>query len=218
MKKLIALDGPAGSGKSSISKAVAERLNYNYLDTGAMYRACTLYVLENNIDPKNENDVSKIISDIRIDLENGKVFLNRRDVTKEIRSKEVTQNVSYVCAYKAIREEMVSQQRWLAKHSNTGIILDGRDIGTVVFPNADLKIYLTASYEKRAERRMLDNKKIGIIMSKEETLEDLKRRDFLDSTRENSPLRKADDAIEIDNSNITLEETISLIIKLIKEQ
>lgn len=204
---IIALDGPSGSGKSTIANLLAKKLKISYLNTGSMYRALTLYFLENNI--KKSDDFDKnILENINIDINKDKVFLNGEDVSKEIRDKEVTENVSWVSSMPAVREYLVEIQRNIS--NNKSIILDGRDIGTVVFPNAKYKFYLTASSHVRAKRRF-DQKEID--KSFEEIKEDIEKRDYLDSHREISPLKKADDAIEIDSSDLTIAQTIDKIIE-----
>ncbi|EEB36326.1 cytidylate kinase [Anaerococcus hydrogenalis DSM 7454] len=204
---IIALDGPSGSGKSTIANLLAKKLKISYLNTGSMYRALTLYFLENNI--KKSDDFDKnILENINIDINKDKVFLNGEDVSKEIRDKEVTENVSWVSSMPEVREYLVEMQRNIS--NNKSIILDGRDIGTVVFPNAKYKFYLTASSFVRAKRRF-DQKEID--KSFEEIKEDIEKRDYLDSHREISPLKKADDAIEIDSSDLTISQTIDKIIE-----
>lgn len=204
---IIALDGPSGSGKSTIANLLAKKLKISYLNTGSMYRALTLYLLENNI--KKTDDFDKnILENINIDINKDKVFLNGKDVSKEIRDKEVTENVSWVSSMPEVREYLVEMQRNIS--NNKSIILDGRDIGTVVFPNAKYKFYLTASSYVRAKRRF-DQKEIA--KSFEEIKEDIEKRDYLDSHREISPLKKADDAIEIDSSDLTISQTIDKIIE-----
>lgn len=204
---IIALDGPSGSGKSTIANLLAKKLKISYLNTGSMYRALTLYLLENNI--KKTDDFDKnILENINIDINKDKVFLNGKDVSKEIRDKEVTENVSWVSSMPEVREYLVEMQRNIS--NNKSIILDGRDIGTVVFPNAKYKFYLTASSYVRAKRRFDQNE---IDKSFEEIKEDIEKRDYLDSHREISPLKKADDAIEIDSSDLTIAQTIDKIIE-----
>jgi len=217
MKKLIiAIDGPAASGKSSAAKVLAKRLGYRYLDTGAMYRALTLYVLNNHIDPNDEPMVIEALKNCKIDVSDNYFFVNDEDVTKDIRSKEVTLHVSKVCSYKGVRDYMVAQQRELAKAG--GVVLDGRDIGTVVFPHADLKFYQTASVEARALRRYQENQAKGINMSLDEVKEDIIRRDYIDSTREHSPLRKADDAILIDSSSsMNPENNVEVMLNYVRD-
>lgn len=204
---IIALDGPSGSGKSTIANLLAKKLKISYLNTGSMYRALTLYFLKNNI--KKSDDFDKnILENINIDINKDKVFLNGEDVSKEIRDKEVTENVSWVSSMPEVRKYLVEMQRNIS--NNKSIILDGRDIGTVVFPNAKYKFYLTASSYVRAKRRFDQNE---IDKSFEEIKEDIEKRDYLDSHREISPLKKADDAIEIDSSDLTIAQTIDKIIE-----
>ena len=213
----IAIDGPAASGKSTTAKGVAGRLGFVYIDTGAMYRAFTLLCLEEGADPKNEEECLKLLErcDIYEDSE-GKIYLNGRDVTERVREKDVTNTVSYTCAYRDVRVKMVELQRKMA--SSVSVVMDGRDIGTVVLKDADLKVYLTASIESRAKRRLVDNKKRGMPSDYEEIKADIVKRDYIDSHRENSPLSKADDAIVVDTSDITIEEEIERIISLFEEK
>lgn len=204
---IIALDGPSGSGKSTIANLLADKLKISYLNTGSMYRALTLYFLENNI-KKSENIDIKILKKINIDINEDKVFLNGKDVSQEIRDKEVTENVSWVSSIPVVREYLVEMQRKISK--NKSIILDGRDIGTVVFPDAKYKFYLDASSFVRAKRRFEQNE---IDKSFEEIKKDIEKRDYLDSHREVSPLKKAEDAIEIDSSDLTIDQTIEKILE-----
>lgn len=204
---IIALDGPSGSGKSTIANLLADKLKISYLNTGSMYRALTLYFLENNI-KKSENIDIKILKKINIDINEDKVFLNGKDVSQEIRDKEVTENVSWVSSIPVVREYLVEMQRNISK--NKSIILDGRDIGTVVFPDAKYKFYLDASSYVRAKRRFEQNE---IDKSFEEIKKDIEKRDYLDSHREISPLKKAEDAIEIDSSDLTIDQTIEKILE-----
>ena len=204
---IIALDGPSGSGKSTIANLLADKLKISYLNTGSMYRALTLYFLENNI-KKSENIDIKILKKINIDTNEDKVFLNGKDVSQEIRDKEVTENVSWVSSIPVVREYLVEMQRKISK--NKSIILDGRDIGTVVFPDAKYKFYLDASSFVRAKRRFEQNE---IDKSFEEIKKDIEKRDYLDSHREISPLKKAEDAIEIDSSDLTIDQTIEKILE-----
>lgn len=204
---IIALDGPSGSGKSTIANLLADKLKISYLNTGSMYRALTLYFLENNI-KKSENIDIKILKKINIDINEDKVFLNGKDVSQEIRDKEVTENVSWVSSIPVVREYLVEIQRKISK--NKSIILDGRDIGTVVFPDAKYKFYLDASSFVRAKRRFEQNE---IDKSFEEIKKDIEKRDYLDSHREVSPLKKAEDAIEIDSSDLTIDQTIEKILE-----
>lgn len=211
---IIALDGPAGSGKSTIAKLVAKEKNINYLDTGAMYRMVTFYCLSNEVNLDEESAVATALESINLEI-NGEDFkINGNLVNEEIRSVEVTQNVSKVAAIKAVRSFLVDQQRIIA--SKADCILDGRDIGTVVFPNADLKVFLTAKAEVRAQRRFDQNSGQDNEQTYEEILKDIIRRDELDSTRKESPLKKADDAVEIDSSYLTIAEVSQEIMNKIK--
>lgn len=213
---IIAIDGPAGSGKSTIAKIIAKDFNLTYLDTGAMYRTVSLYLLENSINYNNEKEIEKALPNIAMDVIDEKFFLNGEDVSVKIRTPEVTSVVSLVSAVKVVRDRLVELQREISKGKN--VILDGRDIGTVVFPNADLKIFLIASPEERAKRRVQDYLSKGITESYDEVLKSILERDYIDSNRKESPLKKATDAIEIDTSNISIEESCKLISNLIKEK
>lgn len=209
---IIALDGPSGSGKSTIANILAKKIKISYLNTGSMYRAVTLFFLENNIKKSDKIDID-LLRKINIDIKEDKVFLNEKDVSDKIRNKEVTENVSWVSSISLVRKYLVDMQRKISQ--NKSIILDGRDIGTVVFPNAKYKFFLVASSEVRAKRRYEQNE---IDKSLEEIQKDIEKRDYLDSHREISPLKKAEDAIEIDSSNLTIDETIEEIInKMDKE-
>ncbi|WP_298647070.1 (d)CMP kinase [uncultured Granulicatella sp.] len=216
----VAIDGPASSGKSTISKLIAQETNFLYLDTGAMYRATTLAFLRNNIAVVDNEAIKDLLENLVISFKNSDdgqlVFLNGDDVTREIRNLEVTRNVSAVSAIKAVRKKLVEMQRKIA--NNHSIIMDGRDIGTVVLPNAELKIYLVASVQARALRRFKENQEKGIDLSLEKLEEEIAHRDFLDSTRKESPLKKADDAIEIDTTSLSIQEVVSEITNLIQEK
>ncbi len=216
MKKIvIAIDGPAGSGKSSSAKIVAERLGYIYIDTGAMYRAVTLEALRRGI-AENEAEICKILDEINIELRTSpqgqRTILNGEDVSDDIRLPGVTRLVSPVSAIGCVREKLVAEQRRIGERG--GIVMDGRDIGTVVFPNAELKIYLVASIEARTERRAKELRAKGIRVEIEEIKKQIIERDNYDSSRAISPLRKAEDAILIDTSEMTLEQQSELIIEL----
>ncbi|WP_291943821.1 (d)CMP kinase [Cetobacterium sp.] len=213
---IIALDGPAGSGKSTIAKIIAKNFGLTYLDTGAMYRMVALYILENNIDFNNVADVENILNNIKVDIIDDKFILNGKDVSLEIRTPEVTKIVSPVSAIKAVRVKLVDLQREISKGKK--VILDGRDIGTVVFPNADLKVFLVASPEERAKRRVKDYASKGITEDFETVLKDILERDHTDSTRKESPLKKAEDAIEVDTSFLNIEKSVQAISNLIKEK
>lgn len=213
---IIALDGPAGSGKSTIAKVIAKNFGLTYLDTGAMYRMVALYILENNINFNNPTEVENVLDNIKVDIVGDKFILNGKDVSLEIRTPEVTKIVSPVSAIKAVRVKLVDLQREISKGKK--VILDGRDIGTIVFPNADLKIFLVASAEERAKRRVKDYASKGINENFETVLKDILERDHTDSTRKESPLKKAADAIEVDTSLLDIDESVQVISNLIKEK
>ncbi|MEE1106545.1 (d)CMP kinase [Macrococcoides canis] len=208
----IAIDGPAAAGKSTIAKRVAEALDMIYVDTGAMYRAITLAHLE-----QPDMDIDKLVQHIDLKLinESGqRIYLNGSDVSERIREHDVTLNVSRVASIGSVRTKLVTLQQQMT--ANKGVVMDGRDIGTKVIPDAELKIYMVASVEERAERRLIDNTNRGIASTFEELKRDIERRDHLDMTREISPLTKADDAIEIDTTGKSIEEVTSQIIDLAK--
>lgn len=211
---IIAIDGPAGSGKSTIAKLVALELGFEYLDTGAMYRMVTLLLVNKKISLEDIRSIEKELKNMKIDILNNRFFLNNVDVTDEIRTPIVSENVSKVAKIKEIRYKMVELQREISKSKNT--ILDGRDIGTVVFPNAEIKIYLIADEVERAKRRYSELKNNSEI-SFEDVLKNIIERDRIDSTRIESPLRKAEDAIEIDTTGNTIEEVKEKILLVIKE-
>ena len=209
----IAIDGPAGSGKSTIAKLLARKLKCLYIDSGAMYRAVTLYMIENNLLNKSENIITRHLKKIKITFRKNKkeqaVLLNNKDVSKKIRSLIVNKEVSKVSSKKNVREELVKRQREIAK--NQFIVMDGRDIGTTVFPEADLKIYLTASPYIRAIRRKKDLENLSERISTNALIKQIQRRDDLDSSRMISPLSKAQDAIVIDTTNLTISNVLKLI-------
>lgn len=210
---IIAIDGPAGSGKSTTAKIVANKLGFVYIDTGAMYRAVTYYALKNNLHG-NKNQLIKKIKELKINLSFNnnltKVFLNDKDITDYLRTKEVNDYVSEISKIPEIRKELVAKQRYFAENNN--VVMEGRDIGTVVFPDADIKFFLVASIEERTKRRAKEFINKGENISIEQIEENLKQRDEIDSTRESSPLVKANDAIEIDTTNLTIEEQVNLIL------
>ncbi|MDM8533230.1 (d)CMP kinase [Clostridiaceae bacterium HSG29] len=212
----IAIDGPAGSGKSTVSKIIAKKLNINYLDTGAMYRMCTLKVLNEKIDLDDEKKITDVIDKIDIKMENNVFYLDNNDVSELIRDENISKNVSKVAAIKFVREKMVDIQREIATKAD--VIMDGRDIGTHVLKESKNKFYLNASIEVRAERRYEELINKGANVIKENIIEDIAKRDKFDSERENSPLIKADDAIEIDTSGLNIEEVVDLIISKIGEK
>ncbi|MGL5088421.1 MAG: (d)CMP kinase [Cetobacterium sp.] len=213
---IIALDGPAGSGKSTIAKVIAKNFGLTYLDTGAMYRMVALYMLQNNINFFDENAVESVLDNITVDIIDEKFILNNEDVSIKIRTPEVTKIVSAVSTIKAVRIKLVDLQRDISNGKK--VILDGRDIGTVVFPNADLKVFLIASAEERAKRRVKDYLSRGIIEEFETVLKDILERDHTDSTRKESPLKKAEDAIEVDTSFMNIEESVKAISDLIQNK
>lgn len=212
---IIAIDGLAGSGKSTSAKIIAKELGFIYLDTGAMYRAITYLALKNNI-IDNEEAIVKLAenSKIKLNFTEGKtiVVINDEDVTEAIRSFDVNSNVSEVSKISGVRKALVKIQQEIGK--NTCLVTEGRDTTTVVFPNADVKIYLTASIEKRAERRQIDFIKQGENFSIGEVKENLSKRDYIDSNRDDSPLTKADDAYEVDTSDITIDEQVTSILNI----
>lgn len=211
---IIAIDGPAGSGKGTVTKEIEKKLGIYNLDTGATYRCVALETINQKVDISEEDKIVKIAStiDIQIKKIEGKdiILLNGKDVTKAIREKEVTQIVSQISSIIPVREKMVELQRNLAKGKD--VIVEGRDIGTVVFPNADLKIYLDASVEVRANRRFKEYKEKGINMTYEEVIENIKTRDYNDINKKVGALKKADDAIIIDSSELSIEEVTNKII------
>ena len=209
--KAIAIDGPAGSGKSTVARRLATELHMAYLDTGAMYRAMTYYVLTHGIDPADEEAIRAALPNIRLRLRADGIWLNGEDVRVPIRSDEVTREVSVVCSYFDVRQKATQLQRELAAEEPS--ILDGRDIGTVVLPEACLKIFLTASPEARAWRRLHDEKHHS-DMTYEQVFDSLRVRDYKDSHREIAPLRMAEDAILIDSSSMTIDEVVAEIRRL----
>jgi len=213
----IAIDGPAAAGKSTVAKIIAKTLGYTYMDTGAMYRVVTYYCMQKGIDCKNQKECEAVVNDIDINLKpDNTVFCNGKEVTHEIRSTEVSGNVSYIAAMKGIRLVLSSKQKEFAKSHN--VVMDGRDIGTYVIPDAEVKIFLIASVETRAQRRYKENMEKNIACSIEDIREDVKKRDYIDSHRDFAPLKKADDAIEVDTSNLNIQEVVDTILKIIKDK
>jgi len=217
---IITIDGPAASGKSTTAKMVAKKLKMTYLDTGAMYRAVTLALLRSNTDLDDYDSVCQVVDELELDIyDQGSktvVRLDGEDVSQAIRSMQVTENVSAVSAVKYVREAMVEIQRNIGKKTNC--VVEGRDIGTVVFPNAEFKIFMVADIKMRAERRLKELHEMGENRSLQEVLADLKRRDEKDSTRAHSPLQKADEAIEIDTSMLSIDQQVEKIINLVREK
>lgn len=214
---IVAVDGPAGSGKGTVTKRIEQELGFLNLDTGATYRCVALEVLRRGISLNDEREIIKVANEIKIEINNkGEkdiILLNGEDVSKEIRTKEVTQIVSQVSSIIPVREKMVEVQRNLAKGKN--VIVEGRDIGTVVFPNADIKIYLDASEEVRAKRRYEENKQNGIDTTYEEVLENVRMRDYNDMHKKVGALKKADDAILVDSTNLSIDEVVNKIKEII---
>ena len=217
MAFVVAIDGPAGTGKGTITKLIAKELGLLNIDTGATFRCVALNMLQEKIDVKEENRIEEMLNRLHIDMyPNGKIYLNGKDVTKKIREKDVNDFVSPVAVLPIVRNKLLEVQRKIAEGKD--VIMEGRDIGTVVFPNADVKIYLDAAAEERARRRVLQNQEKGIKSSYEEVLKGIKDRDKRDSTREIAPLKKAEDAIYVDSTNLSVEEVVEKIIGIIKEK
>ena len=215
MNKIIAIDGPAGSGKGTLAKALSEKLGLVNIDTGATYRCVALKVLRSNIDIKDEEKIIDIAKNINIDLlPDGTVLLDGEDVTKEIRSKEVTTIVSPISSITKVREVMVDIQRKIAEGKD--VVMEGRDITTVVFPNTKYKFYLDASLEERAKRRYEENKEKGIDMTYEEVLDNIKKRDYNDMHKEVGSLTRTEDQIYIDTTNLTVDQEVEIIEKIVK--
>jgi cytidylate kinase len=216
---IVAIDGPAGSGKSSTAREVARRLGFTYIDTGAMYRSVTLAAIRQNIDIQNEAKVTRIAKESRIRFKwiNGRycTFLNDEDVSEAIRWSEVAKLVSPVSAIPGVRRVMAERQRQLAQKDN--IVMEGRDIGTNVFPNANFKFYLDADIRVRAQRREKDYREIGQNLTLDQIVSELEKRDRIDSSRQHSPLKKAEDAITIDTTHLTFEEQVTKIVNLIQQ-
>lgn len=220
MSFIVAIDGPAGSGKGTVTKILSKKTGLINIDTGAMYRCVTLECINKGITPDEENKIKQVLENIEIkfvyDNEIQKVFLNGKDVSHDIRLPVIVKDISAISALKVVRDKMTALQREMGK--NQDIIMEGRDIGTVVFPEADVKIFLDCSIEETANRRYKQNLSQGINESYEEVLASIKRRQELDSNREIAPLKKADDAILIDSTNMTIEEVVEEIEKIINER
>ena len=213
---IIAIDGPSASGKSTTAKGVAERLGITHLDTGAMYRAVTLGIIEHGIDLDDHERICKFLEELEINFDSlNDIWANGHNVTGKIRTTEVSSNVSAVSAIFQVREKMVAIQRVIAEGPDC--VLEGRDIGTIVFPNADYKFFLVADLEIRAKRRLVELEKIGEISSLSELKSDIQNRDLLDSSRNISPLVQAEDAITIDTGNLTIDEQIEKIVEIINK-
>ena len=212
---IVAIDGPAGSGKSTIAKLLAKKYDLTYIDTGAMYRMITLYLLENNIDISDLKEVERVLNTVNLDMQGDKFYLDNVDVSTKIREKRINDNVSKVASIKIVRSNLVDLQRKISNNKN--VILDGRDVGTVIFPNAQVKIFLIASPEERARRRYNEFLEKKTEITYDEVLKSIKERDHIDSTRDESPFVKADDAIELDSTNLTIEDVINFISKEIEK-
>ncbi len=218
MKKInIAIDGPSAAGKSTISKDIGKKLNYVHLDSGAMYRSAAYKALNENIALTDETKLVEMLKDTKIELTvDGKVIVDEKDVSGLIRTEEISMAASNISKLKGVREILVEEQREMA--ASKGFIMDGRDIGTVVLKDAEVKIFLTASVEARAMRRYLQDKEAGFDVSLEALKEEIEKRDYQDTHRENSPLRKADDAIVVDSSNLSIEEVVDVILNIVHEK
>ena len=219
MKKIrVAIDGPAGAGKSSVSRLTAEKLGYSYIDTGAIYRALALFMGDAGVEEYDK--IRELLQNFEVSfkIEDGvnRVFLNGNDVTKDIRAEKISMKASSVSAIPFVREALFNMQRRYAESG--GVVMEGRDIGTVIMPDAELKIFLTASPEKRAKRRMLEIEAKGLKVDFDELVREIKERDIKDSTRAVSPLKQAEDAVLLDNSDINLEQTVDIIVKYAKER
>lgn len=216
----IAIDGPAAAGKSTVAKKVAQNLSYIYIDTGAMYRALTYKALTTDVDVHNEGQLARVLDETTISLqpsENGQiVFLDGKDVTEEIRTNSVTNNVSFVSQHRLVREDMVKRQQEMATEG--GVVMDGRDIGTVVLPQSEVKVFLLASVDERARRRHEENVKKGFESDLNQLIREIEQRDKIDSEREVSPLVKAEDAVEIDTTSLSIAQVVDKIMTLALER
>lgn len=214
---VIAIDGPAAAGKSTVAKIVAEKLELIYIDTGAMYRALTLKAINREFDLTDEKTVLDLLLHTDIELKNGndgqRVILDGKDVTEEIRFHNVSTNVSYVAKLASVRKEMVKRQQALA--NNVGVVMDGRDIGTHVLPNAEIKVFLIATVDERAKRRHKENISKGISSNLEQLKMEIQKRDEIDSNRESAPLVKAEDAIELNTTSLSIEEVVEEILSVV---
>ncbi len=217
MRINIAIDGPSGAGKSTIADILASKLSYVHLDTGAMYRSAAVLAIKNNVSLSDEESIVGLMdTKFNLDMANDRVVLNGEDITDAIRTNEVSMAASDISKLSGVRRALVKSQQAIAK--NKGYIVDGRDICAVVLPDAEVKVFLTASSEDRAIRRLEQNKQKGIIDDYDKILEDIKKRDYQDSHRENSPLTIAKDAIVIDSSNMSIDEVVDAILKLVNEK
>lgn len=223
-KLVVAIDGPAGAGKSTVAQKVADALGCLYLDTGAMYRAVTWLALQNSLDIEDTDAIVALANETRIEIKpkdetsggRVRVYVNGKEITKEIRMPEVSAFVSPVSTIAGVRKTLLEQQRKIA--TTGGAVLEGRDIGTAVLPNADVKIYLTASADVRTHRRINDLAQLGQQLDYDSVLKDIRRRDEIDSTRKVDPLRKADDAIEVDTDHLSIEEVVEAILQICRDK
>lgn len=214
-KKLsIAIDGPAGSGKSTVAKIVAKKLNFEYIDTGAMYRAFTYKVLNHNLNPQEETSVVSLLSNTEIDFIHNHIYLDGKRVDDLIRTTQINSNVSYIASFREVRLFMVHLQKKMAERKS--VVMDGRDITTVVLPDADFKFFITASVEERAKRRYLEFIENGVNTSFKEIIDGIEKRDIIDSTRTESPLTKTEDSVLIDTTNLTIDDCVKIITDRIK--
>ena len=214
--KVIAIDGPAGSGKSTVAKMVAEKMNMRYLDTGAMYRVVTFYLIKMGFFEGGAIDIHSALIGIKLNFENDRIFLNGKDVSEEIRTPMVDTKVSYVAKQEEVRAFLTRMQREIAERGN--VVIEGRDIGTVVVPEAPLKIFLTASIKERARRRVAQLRSKGIEVDIEKMKREIRKRDEIDSSRSLAPLVKSKDAIEIDTTTLSIEEVVDKIVRLAKKR
>ncbi len=213
----IAIDGPAGAGKSTVAKLVARKLGYVYIDTGAMYRTLTYKAIKSGVDLHDNGSLNQLLSKTKIELTpEGKVFMDSEEVTELIRTDEVTNSVSFVASQSDVRFEMLTRQQEMARQGGT--VMDGRDIGTAVLPNAEVKIFLSATVEERAKRRYEENLAKGYPSDFEQLKQEIALRDKRDSERETAPLKKADDAIEIDTTNLSIDEVVVAILRIVEER
>ncbi|WP_226579387.1 (d)CMP kinase [Halobacillus litoralis] len=219
-KMTIAIDGPAAAGKSTVAKKVAEELSFIYVDTGAMYRALTWKAIKEKVSLEDENGLAELLQNSQLDLIQGeqgqRVILDHQDVSDDIRTAEVTNQVSIVAKHKEVREEMVRRQQELVK--DKGVVMDGRDIGTHVLPNAEVKIFMIASVDERAERRHKENAEKGFPSDLQQLKEEIRKRDEIDSNREIAPLVKADDAVEVDTTSMNIQEVVQRILTIVNEK
>lgn len=214
MHKVVAIDGPAGSGKGTVAKLIAQKLNLTYIDTGAMYRAVAYATLKNNIAIDDKDAIVSLARNCNIDFKDNKTYLNDEDISHEIRTMEVTKIVSQISSIVELRELLVEQQREMG--SKTDVVMEGRDITTVVFPDANYKFYLDASVEARALRRFKENQEKGIESSYDEILENIKKRDYNDMHKEVGSLTRTEDSVYIDSTNLTIDEVVNKMIEVIE--